>query len=538
VKSYPVGDRTQVAELDPSMLVEEEDEPEEQPCPHCGNDDHEDLLLLCDGCDGAYHTYCVGLDSVPAGNWYCEDCSLNQMLDSAVPRTRPIVHHTPSRRTRGQRRRARNTAAASSSGWARVWQSVWDRLNLDLDFPFDDEEPMGAVARREAMELREWQRRCRVAQRQGGRNRFRETAPALLEHTAPTESVEDIQAWNALEKARDIDNDPSPRSRKRKSTTASPREPESSRRRKRQRSNTPPTEQTPTSQPQRRLKRPQTRRARQLADASSDSAVESSEARRRSIPALRNTLVPADDSSSGYAPSFLQSLLTEVESSSAPDETKGRSRQNYLNLSINNPGTSDCSSPQGLSPGVSPTGSNHATPRALSRTPPPSHSPRPSSPGGLSSTVEPLYPSPKFSPVRSPEQETLLPTRSSRSSKSQPPHRRMPRERASSDPRSDPAQSRSQEASPTRLNMALSTKERIQKLVKEALRTPYQNNEVSKDQYTDINRSVSRMLYEKVGDDSETLLEGEAADHYRKMASLEVERQVKQLASAAKEAMV
>jgi hypothetical protein len=86
--------------------------------------------------------------------------------------------------------------------------------------------------------------------------------------------------------------------------------------------------------------------------------------------------------------------------------------------------------------------------------------------------------------------------------------------------------------------MALSTKERIQKLVKEALRTPYQNNEVSKDQYTDINRSVSRMLYEKVGDDSETLLEGEAADHYRKMASLEVERQVKQLASAAKEAMV
>jgi hypothetical protein len=32
------------------------------------------VLLLCDGCDSAFHLECVGLAVVPPGDWFCEWC--------------------------------------------------------------------------------------------------------------------------------------------------------------------------------------------------------------------------------------------------------------------------------------------------------------------------------------------------------------------------------------------------------------------------------------------------------------------------------
>ncbi|KAL5576902.1 hypothetical protein UlMin_018601 [Ulmus minor] len=44
---------------------------------HCKMDDN--LLLLCDLCDLASHTYCVGLGvNVPEGDWFCHNCSLSR----------------------------------------------------------------------------------------------------------------------------------------------------------------------------------------------------------------------------------------------------------------------------------------------------------------------------------------------------------------------------------------------------------------------------------------------------------------------------
>lgn len=46
-------------------------------CTVCQNTSNESLLLLCDLCDSASHTYCVGLGgTVPEGDWYCHDCTL------------------------------------------------------------------------------------------------------------------------------------------------------------------------------------------------------------------------------------------------------------------------------------------------------------------------------------------------------------------------------------------------------------------------------------------------------------------------------
>ena len=54
-------------------------------CVECGRDEHQNLLLLCDGCDdAAYHTYCLypPTRAVPAGQWYCGNCIGSDVSDS------------------------------------------------------------------------------------------------------------------------------------------------------------------------------------------------------------------------------------------------------------------------------------------------------------------------------------------------------------------------------------------------------------------------------------------------------------------------
>eukprot|EP01018_Ginkgo_biloba_P028242 Gb_36420 [translate_table: standard] len=44
-------------------------------CSECHEAGDDSLLLLCDLCDSAHHTYCVGLGrTVPEGDWYCQGC--------------------------------------------------------------------------------------------------------------------------------------------------------------------------------------------------------------------------------------------------------------------------------------------------------------------------------------------------------------------------------------------------------------------------------------------------------------------------------
>ncbi|XP_021731111.1 uncharacterized protein LOC110698014 [Chenopodium quinoa] len=61
-------------------------------CSVCNGTTDECLLLLCDLCDSASHTFCVGLGaSVPEDDWFCRDCALlrdeqldNDMSDDVV----------------------------------------------------------------------------------------------------------------------------------------------------------------------------------------------------------------------------------------------------------------------------------------------------------------------------------------------------------------------------------------------------------------------------------------------------------------------
>ncbi|CAF9914034.1 MAG: PHD and RING finger domain-containing protein 1 [Heterodermia speciosa] len=524
MSSYPVADRTQVEEIDPSMFTDDvEDDFELQPCPLCGEDDNEDHLLACDGCGVDYHTYCVDLDEVPRGHWFCETCDTQRAIDSVahpIPRAQP-QHNRSDRRTRGQRRRARGSnpaASHGSSGWARVWQSVWDRLNLDLDFPFD-EGSTASRANRSQLALaqeHEWRRRLRVAERHGGPNRFRDTASTLLEnHNArddshrvqpqsQAESADEIRAWNTFERAKKEEARSLPSNRrKRKSTTTSPSDAE-------------PVHQP--EQPHRQLKRPRTRRNLDHLEPQSDTTDGIANSRRSSVVAPSASR-PSNTSDlalrgqgQGQGPSFLRSLLKEVESSAVSDETQ---RQNRPTLST----LTGRSSPQLSSPGGSPTTSNHATPRALSATPPPPSIFRPGSPLSFTSKVEPLYPPSDFSPS-SPEVQQR-----SMNHKHVGEGPRQPRPRHQSPQASSPPPSKN--TSPSRLTMSASAKSDLSSMVAAALKPYYKSNAVNKDQYTHINRDVSHMLYDTVGDQER--INDDNREKWEKVAVDEVAKAVKVL---------
>ena len=381
--SYVVQDKKQEAEIDPAMIMDEDlfDEPAIEACIICEQFGSDDDLLLCDGCNASCHIYCTGLNAVPAGPWFCMFC-----VEDDIPILTPAPRSSRSgpRERRGRQARTGSRHDPSNQAWARVWQSVWDRLDLDLDFPFDDELSVAQRTDTQRRDFAQWQQRFHIAERLGGAARFRDTATTLLERPLPQpESQDELRAWNAFDKAKELqENDTplvqSPTSRKRKSTPASP-------------ADTAP-------EPERRLKRPRTRRAQELADASSDAGHESSTSTRRmSEPAVPAPAAIARGDAQG--PSFLQSLLKEVQHTPTNSITR-LNRQ--LNIEV--PTATDYLSPGLGSPASSPTTSNHPSPRLRPSSPPPNYHSRPSSPPPLTSRIEPIYalPSQSHSPLARP----------------------------------------------------------------------------------------------------------------------------------------
>lgn len=45
-------------------------------CYICKKNDRQDLILLCDGCEGEFHTFCVDppLKDIPEDEWFCSSC--------------------------------------------------------------------------------------------------------------------------------------------------------------------------------------------------------------------------------------------------------------------------------------------------------------------------------------------------------------------------------------------------------------------------------------------------------------------------------
>lgn len=523
--TYKVEDKKQVAEFDPLAWLDENPEEEEEqarPCPICNTSENEDILLLCEGCDTPYHTHCIGLDDVPDGSWFCMECA--GQLGQAIEESLPAFARAPRRprrngffpRTRGSMRIERNRGRTDNwlGAWGQVSGHILGASGIDVDSN-DADDDLAEYRRSQQireMERREWQRwqqRLSIASRLGARDIFarniqevvdQQVAPQPQQAAPPEETHEERRAWHALERARAAT--PNGRKRKSRSTTASPQEP-------------PP-------EPERRLKRPRTRRNPNQIEAGSSRPASASASNHQNEPSGGPASVhspPANEEQ----PSFLSSLLKEVETGPASDDETIRTLFEV-------PQPVDPSSPV-TSPSVSAVNS----PRALSLTPPP-----PPPPNGtfrsasrspvmsLSSHIEPMYPRANYSPTRPNGESSDSESRShSRRHRNGSPELRQPRPKR----QHEVPLPRSEDASPTRKLLPLEVKENISKVVRAALKPHWEveksKRKLSSDQYATINRNISHRIYEEVTDPS--TVGDEAKRLWEKIATKEVARAIAEL---------
>merc|ERR1712112_342378 len=102
-------------------------------CEICGSKDDEDNMLLCDGCDAGYHTYCVvpPIQTVPPGDWFCPKCLENKEKGGGTPAS------TESKK--GSLRARRRKSRWSSGVVPKKKPSVKKKI-LDSDEGNEDEE--------------------------------------------------------------------------------------------------------------------------------------------------------------------------------------------------------------------------------------------------------------------------------------------------------------------------------------------------------------------------------------------------------------
>lgn len=481
--SYAVQDKVQEAELDPSMIPQEELHAIEtfEPCIVCSEiDDGSQETMYCDSCDRVVHVFCAGYDNSPE-TWYCGVCLDDMEAMVGVADVGSAIRRQPRRRAAAAPRR--HGVRNNEHVWAQVWQHVAHRLDLDLDFPFSDDQPEEPAQPTRA--VANWQRRLELAAQQGASHRLRAVAASRLDRptsgtAAEPESQEELRAWNAFDKARESQEAPLAVRRRKRKTTASPNSPHDS-----------------ELAEQRQLKRPRLRRPplsleqQQAAESSLAAAQENAE---------RST--------------FLTSLLKDVESKPISAGSPENMEQNAGPYS-----------PRESSHLASPTSSGPGTPRALSPSPPPQ---RPMSPR-LSSTILPMS-----SPIQatfSPFSPTSLSHDLSKDTNGfHHRGRRRPQPRSTSDVEEAAPVDRASSHSPSQ-SLSYSAKQEIQRMVKSALAPRYKDKEINKDQYTDINRDVSRKLYDMVGNAS-ALADQPEREKWQAVAGVEVGHAIDLMAEA------
>ncbi|KAG8416656.1 hypothetical protein J3458_007224 [Metarhizium acridum] len=549
ISTYDVIDKKQVAEFDVQAwlgenIVDQEEE-EGNPCPICNSAEREDILLLCDSCDAAYHTHCIGLDHIPEGDWYCIECAhLFQLTQDQPERTdaepesphpqlvqRPHprdvrgYHVRTRQRLRRARRQARN--AEWQGAWGQFSGRFYEMSDLDLDNHDDEDEDLEQFRRFQQLDRREldrWRQRMDIANRLGARETFASTIPPQISERLqppppPVEETRDERrAWGAFDRAREAEVATSgTRKRKSRSVTASPAE--------------------PVQEPERKLKRPRTRRLPSQAEASASASAPSSATSGPSSARPTTTSITATTTeTSGIngmngingtnrtssrngltrmesATPLVSSLLKELEPNPlSEDETP------VLTPNWRVP-------PEASSPALSPSPSNHSSPRALSLTPPPlpSLNGRPTSPTlSLSTHIEPRYPPANYSPTRSNSDHGDSDSRSTKVD-SRPLELRQPR------PRRAHQVPQTEEGSPTRWTMTQEEKKSINDIVKSALRPHWRAQKLTTEQYATINRDISRKLYDEVK--GAASLNEESRRTWEKRATQEVAQAVAELSA-------
>lgn len=380
IRSYPVADKVQAVVHDEDLGPEEEEELFDEArwrCIVCGRTDQEDILLLCDNCNDAYHTHCLGLDDIPEGDWFCPNCINFSQLDFAVPahtgRTHPRTARQTAPQSRGRDRPSRRQRLQQQQwdrAWARLRDRAWDALDADVRADEEFAPSIHSLTQRQHEERLRWITRLshspssgaaylRATQSEAGHQGPRGDTPPAAAMSDPEED----RAWNLFDAARSSVERAAKRTRRATASTSREETPTGGQ-----------TPKTPVRSPPtqtRRLKRPRTRRV------TPPSETMQSEVR---TPVNMRTSTAADGESGG---TFLQGLLSDINRPKSP--------QTPLDLSTS------------LTPAA----------RALLFGPSPPHSPP------IPATVPQSDSFPSLSdllPVSSPEGSTALPSPTRRAS--------------------------------------------------------------------------------------------------------------------------
>jgi hypothetical protein len=101
------------AVVEVSLATVSESIGEEDECAVCGETETTDdnVLILCDKCDKAYHQQCCGIDVIPEGSWFCISCAIKPASKKRGRKELSEPAKTPvSSRKRGQLTPAAPTA--------------------------------------------------------------------------------------------------------------------------------------------------------------------------------------------------------------------------------------------------------------------------------------------------------------------------------------------------------------------------------------------------------------------------------------------
>ncbi|EWC47025.1 hypothetical protein DRE_03787 [Drechslerella stenobrocha 248] len=495
LSSYCVDDKIQVPDYnDHNMLPSgASDNDSLQPggyspaCFICNEPGYSDLLLFCDDCRSPYHTYCLGIEADRQGLWYCPPCVLE----------RPILR-SRSERSAASARRGRNRP--NYDPWERVWLTVGGRYeSLDASYSASnlDDEPFEPSER----DMDAWNRRIDVARRQGVAEVLHEAVPRILErlpfaYQEPPMTEDEKTAWAMLDEAEGtLQSGPgsepiepaddgaeggsgSGSTRKRRLSKLLTSSPQAERRPARDDLSvedevTPPTSPAQPA-PERKLKRPRTRRVVPLHPTNID------------IPIDPQPRPPSAGPVAGPA----------ANSPTASTATTGAARDPAP------------SSPTLLDTLLADIDKPQASTMVGLKFPRPISSTRPA----FLPPSSPLTP-----PVDTPDSSPTSPFQEHPAETITLPHS-PPAEPASPPPRQD-------SASPSGLSLA--NKKEIEKLVRSALAPYYQAGDMSSDEFAEINKSVSRTLYGKISGDGR-LREWERG-RWQVLAKKEVDRQVDSL---------
>jgi len=91
-------------------------------CAVCQDTKDGDKMLLCDGCDAGYHTYCLKLQEIPSGDWFCEECEDEREVETNPEESQPEQEVRRTRRQVKEAEDAENEALISERGEAEIRQ--------------------------------------------------------------------------------------------------------------------------------------------------------------------------------------------------------------------------------------------------------------------------------------------------------------------------------------------------------------------------------------------------------------------------------